>query len=80
MPNVTTRQLNKGCFQEILVCASRVRRSARVHDFYLRGRLLGTATEGAESCYFRGPSGRGRLYASMTALDATVARLARRTS
>jgi len=54
--------------------ASRVRWTAGRHWVVVLGRIVGELLEGKESCYLRGPSGAGKLYPSVEAVDAAVAR------
>lgn len=58
---------------QITAYACRLRVNATTHSVFLRGRLLGVLTEGRVSCYFRTPSGRGRLYPSIESFDSSVA-------
>lgn len=58
---------------QIAAHACRLRVNSTTHMVFLRGVLLGTILEGRESCYFRAPSGRGRLYPTIEAVDRAVA-------
>jgi len=62
--------------------ASRVRFTAAGegarHWVVVLGVIVGVLVEGRASCYLRGPSGAGKLYDSVEAVDAAVARAVRR--
>lgn len=57
---------------------SRVRFSAGRHYVVVLGRIVAVLHEGEESCYLRGPSGGGKLYARVEDVDTAVARSVRR--
>jgi len=63
-----THQIAPGC--------CRVRFSTDGRQYVgVHGRIVAILHEGKESCYLRGPSGGGKLYARVEDVDAAVARL-----